>query len=378
MNTSPVPDRRTTETTVRQAGVSFTALCIFAYCASPLAGQLDSTRIRNQCRSVHPIENQSILYGTITDGRSGLPLPGGRVHLTWATRTTETGREIPSHFAADSEDGAYVVCDVPQETRMTVWADALSMTSWRVALILEEGEMHREDLDVLHEGPMGAVSGILLDDSTAQPISGATVRIPGARGSVVTESNGRFRIAEVPAGLQELVIRHVAYGEPTAALSVAPGVSTNARIRLAPRPIAVAPIAVEVTARSRWLEETEFYDRLERGLGAFVTPEEIDRQRYRSLADVLRTIPAVNLRETCAPHCEVYIRMAGQTMTGCLPTFYVDGRQLHGLPYPIDLDMIAVAGDLAAVEVYRGISETPPQFYGRCGSIVIWTRRGAG
>ena len=175
-------------------------------------------------------------------------------------------------------------------------------------------------------------------------------------------------------------IRHIAYGEPTMDLVVDQAMSTHAVIRLEPRAIAVEPIAVTITARRKWLEDKEFYHRLETRLGSFVTPEEIDRQPYRTLAEVLRTVPAINLRQRCFPHCQVQIEMAGSTMRGCIPTFYVDGRRVHQLTDPddamIDLDTLAVGPEIAAVEVYRGVSESPPQFYGRCGSIVIWTRRG--
>ena len=71
--------------------------------------------------------------------------------------------------------------------------------------------------------------------------------------------------------------------------------------------------------------------------------------------------------------------MAGSTQVGCIPVFYIDGQRISQLTNPngtIDLDMLVFGQDLAAVEVYRGIAQTPAQFYGRCGSVVIWTRRG--
>ena len=347
---------------------------------APVAGQLDPTLIRSRCEVIHEIENQSIVYGSIIDGRSGTTLPGSRVHLSWHTRD-ESGLTYQNRVAANSEDGAYIFCDVPQDTRLTAWADAFGLTSPRVAFVLSEGETIREDLNVSIQRLMGGVSGVLLDDATEQPIGGATLRIPGTGADGLSDSNGKFRLGDVPVGAHTLVVEHIGYGRPTTEVAVVPGVSTHAAIRLEPRAIAVEPIAVTISARRKWLEDNDFYHRLERRLGSFVTPEEIDRQSHRTLAQVLRTIPAVNLRERCFPHCRVEIQMAGQTMSGCIPTFYLDGRRVNQLADPddgmIDLDMIVVGANIAAVEAYRGISETPPQFYGRCGSIVIWTRRGA-
>ena len=364
----------------RRFGGVLVALAALAAAATPLTGQLDSALIRAQCEVVHPIKDQSILYGSILDGPSGTALPGSRVHLMWQTRDDD-GRWFQHRVAADSEDGTYVFCDVPRDTRLTTWADALGLTSHRVAFDLSGGETVREDLHVTIRRAMGGVSGTLIDDASEQPISGATIRIPGTAAEGLTDSGGRFRLPEVPVGMHELVVQHVAYGRPTVDVAVVQAMSTHMAIRLERRAIAVEPIAVKVSARRKWLEDNEFYYRLERQLGSFVTPEEIDRQRHRTLAQVLRTVPAINLRERCFPHCEVEIRMAGQSMRACIPTFYVDGRRVHQLRNPddgmIDLDTVVAGPELAAVEVYRGVSETPPQFYGRCGSIVLWTRRGA-
>ena len=362
------------ETIVRRSVCAIVTLIVLSGGAPRLAGQLDPALVRARCEVVHQIENQSIIYGAIIDGRSGMPLPGSRVHLEWNTRG-EGGAMFQNRVAADSEDGGYIFCDVPQGTRLTAWADALGLTSPRVAFVLEGGETVREDLNVILQQALGAVSGFLIDDSTEQPI-----RIARAAAEDVTDSNGGFRLVDVPVGSHEVVIRHIAYGEPTMDLVVNQAMSTHAVIRLEPRAIAVEPIAVTITARRKWLEDNEFYHRLERQLGSFVTPEEVDRQPHRTLAEVLRTIPAINLRQRCFPHCQVQIEMAGSTMRGCIPTFYVDGRRVHQLTDPddamIDLDTLAVGPEIAAVEVYRGVSESPPQFYGRCGSIVIWTRRG--
>ena len=367
------------ETIVRRSVCAIVTLIVLSGGAPRLAGQLDPALVRARCEVVHQIENQSIIYGAIIDGRSGMPLPGSRVHLEWNTRG-EGGAMFQNRVAADSEDGGYIFCDVPQGTRLTAWADALGLTSPRVAFVLEGGETVREDLNVILQQALGAVSGFLIDDSTEQPIGGATIRIARAAAEDVTDSNGGFRLVDVPVGSHEVVIRHIAYGEPTMDLVVNQAMSTHAVIRLEPRAIAVEPIAVTITARRKWLEDNEFYHRLERQLGSFVTPEEVDRQPHRTLAEVLRTIPAINLRQRCFPHCQVQIEMAGSTMRGCIPTFYVDGRRVHQLTDPddamIDLDTLAVGPEIAAVEVYRGVSESPPQFYGRCGSIVIWTRRG--
>jgi outer membrane receptor for ferrienterochelin and colicin len=145
---------------------------------------------------------------------------------------------------------------------------------------------------------------------------------------------------------------------------------------------------VTVERRPQWLESTGFYDRVAQNLGQHVTPEDLERRSTLRFSEVLRDVPGIDLRPVCTPHCYHQIRMAGTTQSGCIPTFYMDGRRVNVRPKPrgsrreppglFDLDVIATGSDIAAVEVYRSIAETPPEFYGRCGSIVIWTKRGAG
>ncbi len=341
---------------------------------------MDPALIRARCEVVHQIQDQSILYGVVVDGTSSMPLPGSHVHLTWVAQAGTPDSTL-NQTAIESEDGAYIFCDVPQNTRVVAWANALGMTSRRIEFFFEGGESAREDLSVELRQFTGAISGRIIDNTTEAAIRGATVRIIGADASALTDSNGRFRILRVPIGPQEAMINHIAYGEPRFFVTVSSTSSTHLVVRLDPQVIALEPISVEVTARRQWLERNGFYDRVDSHLGQFVTPREIDLQPFRSVAEVLRTVPAVNLRQVCKPHCSVLIEMAGNTMPGCIPTFYLDGRRVSQLADPdgtVDLDMLAYGGNIAAVEVYRGISETPPEFFGRCGSIVIWTRRGGG
>jgi hypothetical protein len=58
----------------------------------------------------------------------------------------------------------------------------------------------------------------------------------------------------------------------------------------------------------------------------------------------------------------------------CTPLLWVDGQKVPGL----EIDDI-LASDIHAIEIYRGVATTPPQFVeansAQCGAIVIWTRR---
>ncbi|MCG8466832.1 MAG: carboxypeptidase-like regulatory domain-containing protein [Gemmatimonadetes bacterium] len=356
------------------------AALLVAAAPSPLSAQMSPDLIRAQCETVHEIPDQSILYGFVVDNRSGTPLPGSTVYLSWVTNRGSSDSTV-NRAQTGTADGAYIFCDVPQDTRLIAWADAMGETSAVTEFHFEGGESTREDLEIRLRAFTGAVAGVVVDARTGEPIEAATVAIPFADASALTNAEGHFRLRDVPIGTQQAEIHHLAYGDPTLEVEVSSAITTYLTIRLEPQAIALEPLSVQVTQRRQWLETRGFYERMESQLGQFVTPEEVNARPYRRFHEVLREVPGVGLREVCTPHCSVRIEMAGSTQPGCIPTFYVDGRQVHQLVDTrgnIDLDTLVFGNDLAAVEVYRGIAQTPAQFFGRCGSVVIWTKRGAG
>jgi hypothetical protein len=351
----------------------------------PVLGQFNTDLIRAQCEAVHQIEDQSILYGLVTDGRTGMPIPGATVRLEWTvvTGASDTARHTAS---AESTDGTYIFCDVPQGTPLRAFADAFGGRSDATEVLFEGGESHQSDLAVVLDRVEGVVRGQLLDSETDDPISGAVVSIRDSELSALSDANGNFTVRGVPIGSREVVIQHVAYGEPRVGVTVDPGSDRFLSVRLEPRAIAVAPIEVEVSNRPEFLVENGFYDRKDSNLGQFVTPEMIRNRSFARFHELLRAVPGLSVKTICSPHCYAQIGMSGTTQSACIPTFYMDGRRIMVRPKPrtsprdppglIDLDALAITGDLAGVEVYRSIAETPAQFYGRCGSIVIWSRRG--
>ncbi len=339
---------------------------------------LDPELIRARCEVVHRIEDQSVLFGHVVDGRTGMALPGGKVYLRWVTSQGVADSTI--HRAqAEAVDGAYIFCDLPQGARLTAWAHALGHASQPVELFFEGGETTRRDLEVAFQRAFGGVAGRLIDASTGEPIEAAAVLIPRADdASAVTDNGGAFHFPELPTGQFEATIRHVAYGQPTLMVEVSEGRTTHLEVRLTPEPIALEPIAVAVSSRPQWLENNGFYHRQNRSLGQFVSPEDIAERPWRRFSQVLSDVPGVRIFRVCNPHCEQIVRMTGTTRRSCRPEFYIDGRRLVFREAWIDLDGLASSNDLAAIEVYRSIAETPPQFYGLCGSVVIWTKRGTG
>jgi hypothetical protein len=106
----------------------------------------------------------------------------------------------------------------------------------------------------------------------------------------------------------------------------------------------------------------------------------------RRFTDVLRRVPGVQIQMMPGPfEMGEMVRMSRTTgVTGTRPCpvlFYINGS-----PFPVTGDIpinhYIAPEEVAAVEIYSGMSQIPPQFNSslhnaRCGVIVIWTLSGA-
>lgn len=189
--------------------------------------------------------------------------------------------------------------------------------------------------------------------------------------STTTSDDGAFHFEHLPSGTYALATEHLGFETRRDSFRVPVSKSVRIEIPLVADPVEMSPL--EVTVRAGWLVETGFYRRRSKSFGRFITPGELERRHLNTLTQALKTVPGVEYGRRCTRgHCREAIRMSlSAGRSACPVTYYMDGDEMHGPVSPKD---IAVQ-DLAAIEIYRGISETPPQFYGRCGSVVMWSKR---
>jgi hypothetical protein len=127
--------------------------------------------------------------------------------------------------------------------------------------------------------------------------------------------------------------------------------------------------AITVMARAMGSEYSphlqDFFDRARRGVGAFFTLQDIERAG--SLEVLLATVPGARIQRSMFGDVAVTMGRCGASGV----RYYLDG-------------VVTTAGafanvhprDVAAMEVYRGPSQLPPEAVGNgCAAIYIWTRR---
>jgi hypothetical protein len=158
----------------------------------------------------------------------------------------------------------------------------------------------------------------------------------------------------------------------------------------------VVPLeGITATARSRRLMTVGFYERQRQGSGIYVSPDDLARRPATPLSQILDELPSINLVRyrpwdpqmgACRGREEMRLvsrggttqNCSGPTVPTCFMEVYVDGMLVQpnvGRPSQ-DVDRVVSASEVAAIEVYRGISSVPSQFQTRtshCGVVLIWT-----
>jgi hypothetical protein len=219
-----------------------------------------------------------------------------------------------------------------------------------------------------------------VDQERGTPLEEVEVRVQGLDASSTTNARGVFQISGVPWGRHTLVLEHPFYGQQEQTVQVVGGRAHDLRIYLTPKPVEMPPILVRVKPRSWYREMDELQHRIDLGLGHIMTRTEIAEKQPMHLADVLRDVPGVDVRQSGSSMSGTFVvqmrnaqNMAGQV---CQPAVWVDGQKWR---YTRDVYTNILGIELDVVEVYRGPAEVPGEFLdsgAQCGAIIVWTRRG--
>ena len=118
--------------------------------------------------------------GIITDTRTGKPLPG--VTISLLDQTMETGA-----------DGRYIFTEIRYSD-----THSLTVTNIDYQPKTAKFELRTEQLalNISLVPKLGAVSGTIIDETTGNPISDATVNLLDR--STITEANGRYNFTGIP------------------------------------------------------------------------------------------------------------------------------------------------------------------------------------
>ncbi|MEO8579532.1 MAG: TonB-dependent receptor [Gemmatimonadales bacterium] len=227
--------------------------------------------------------------------------------------------------------------------------------------------------------PGGTVIGTVLS-ADKSPVSQARVTVAGTHLATVSRADGGFEITRVPTGRQRLQVAMIGYSPAARVIEIAAGATLQVSLVL--EPFELEP--VRVTADPNFFAGmTGFEERRARGSGWYFNREEIKAMQARQVTDVLRRVPGMQIETVVgglsggSPTARTGRNISGAG-SPCVMTYYVNGS-----PFPLSGDIsinhFIAADDVAAIEVYTGSAQIPPEFNSslhgsRCGVVAIWMR----
>ena len=169
----------------------------------------------------------------------------------------------------------------------------------------------------------GTVTGTVTDRASGRPVGDMQVTVVGTQRGAVTDAQGRFRIAGVPAGSRQLRARRVGYGSTTQTVTVVAGQAASADFSVAAAAAALSEVVVNAITGER-------QQRLEAGTNiGRVNVDSLPKGPVTQFSDVLQgKVAGVTLQDaagTVGSGQRIQIRGANSLSLSNDPLIYIDG-----------------------------------------------------
>jgi hypothetical protein len=358
-----------------------------------LATPSADARYGRACPGAPRAANAGYFVGTVRDAATDSGLAGAVVNVMWtqisASKATGVITSRRTARAQSNAHGQFVVCRVPNDAELTVWASKDSTTTGLIALELAGRSLAARQLAI---GTKRLVASAAPADSSAvlgrldgvvksidgEPIADARVYVRGSRAIGRTSPSGAFSLSGVPSGTQTLQVVALGYEPGRLAVDVRPGAGVRTEVVLG-KSVQRLP-DVQVAGKNAFGNELgQIEDRARRSNGYFISEDDIKRRGAINFEDIMRGVPGMQV----VPVGQGYRVISGRGQVNlqgdCAPQYFVDGA-----PFPMQLndDTPFPVGptEIMAVEVYSGVGSVPAEFQrgpsNACGVIAIWTKRG--
>ncbi len=181
----------------------------------------------------------------------------------------------------------------------------------------------------------GAITGRVIDSVTQKKIVGVTVVVVGTKLSVVTDTEGAFRIDNIPVGSRVLTAKLLGYKSKTIRVTVAQGVSQPVTIPMFQTSTTLSEVVTTVTGSQRKVE-------IGNDITTLDVPEIMKQAPITSVTDLLEArVPGLTVMRTSGvPGAPSRIRLRG-----------IGGGLLSGVPGAPTNDPIVVVD---GIRVYAG------------------------
>ncbi|MEP6832395.1 MAG: carboxypeptidase regulatory-like domain-containing protein [Gemmatimonas sp.] len=205
-------------------------------------------------------------------------------------------------------------------------------------------------------------------DAAGAAVADVNVAIPGS--STRTDARGAFQLFTTPIDTVTISLRRLGFEPVDALLSTRNRQWDTVVVQLESTAQRLNSVNVSESRTRNALGLRGFEERQKRGIGTFITREEIVERGAFKLSDLLRTKRGVVVSRG-------KVRFAAHTgsRASCQPDIWLDGIRSQAM----EVDEL-VSATVEAMELYPYFSTVPMEFQRvganttPCGTIVIWTR----
>ncbi|MCC6930408.1 MAG: carboxypeptidase regulatory-like domain-containing protein [Gemmatimonadaceae bacterium] len=362
------------------------------------------TLVEVSCPAARRNLGPGAVIGRLLDADDDHPVEGARVSVAWLEMSLNAGlRKIPRvREALSGADGVFRICGLPANFEGTLQAILKGVTTSEVRVKAEGTPLVVQGLRIgnantvvaandslalkrqkeaatgptfsaarLHTG--NAVLNGRVTNAAGAAVVGARVDVIGTPGATLTKENGEFSIANLPSGTQSVVVRQIGFAPEERAVDLSTRAPTRLEVKMT-RAAQVMNTIVVKADREVGLEKVGFSTRKKVGGGYFLDGDEILKRAPNMLTDVFRSIPG--LRVVPSGNGMDYTVESARAVTGSCVKYWVDGAPFEAV-FPGDVDRILPPNEIAAIEVYNGVS-VPAQFQApgqsSCAAVVLWSK----
>ncbi len=233
---------------------------------------------------------------------------------------------------------------------------------------------------------VAAVAGQVTDQATGLPVSGARIVLVGTNRQVVSNEDGRYAFANLPAGQAELRIIRIGYSPQTQLVSATVGATATLDFVLVPSAIELDQIVITATGERRNREVAN-------NMASIDAVKHVEEGAITNFSDLLSsraTGVIVNQSSgTTGGGTRIRIRGANSLSLSNEPLIYVDGIRVDNTAASFGVNSISVGGqepsrlndinpeEIESIDIIKGPSAAT--LYGTeaaNGVILITTKRG--
>jgi hypothetical protein len=343
------------------------------------------TIVRLTCGVMPPIDSAagigpSVLIGRVLDAETDGPAAGVRVSLRWAhlhaTLSSALHRAQSVWDTTTGPTGEFRFCHLPAQfaglavaVRPTADSSGVSRLYAMRGRLIGFVVLHVPSLGAASRGVQGAASdsnptsgsgravltGRVTRTDDGGPFVGALVTVAGTGDTAVTGDNGQFTLRGLPTGSRTLEVRALGWEPEVLPVELTQRTARHIVVPLVTKTAVLEAVVVTATLNVG-LHRIGFDSRKQRGVGHFITADDIAKRTAMEFVDLMTQMPGVVRR--MGPFGEDFLSATRGT-GGCV-SYVIDG-----MPYeessPGDINIVVPLGQIGAVEVYQP-SEQPAEY----------------